>query len=434
MNSAATTRLSSSNVEWSKHLIVGVVAIVIFEGALRKWISSDLTNLCLLLRDTFALLIVVHALNAGKLQSLGLIFNLLALWTALVLSWAMIQMLLLQTSPVVTVIGLRFWLLYLWFSLAAVAILTPIDFIRIKNLLWHSMILMLPIIILQHYSEPGSFVNQLPDTLEEDIFLVSGDLVRVSGTFSFTLGFTCYLALITPIALCRSYWYRPKTYLRGFAWTVLGVGMITVFAILSGSRAALMLFASMLIIWAALSLLGGGVSKSNGSDTLAVFLLLPILITIIYFFNDAVDAITERFYVANQSEDIIERVLTILFGEPYVREQFSFLGYGLGSGTNAAPVLGGQGRGFTLAETEPGRILLEAGLLGLMWQILKVFISLLGIALSLVKFQQTGSSFSLLLWTTTSVAMLTWPSTGQITANALCFILLALAINSLRDI
>jgi len=30
--------------------------------------------------------------------------------------------------------------------------------------------------------------------------------------------------------------------------------------------------------------------------------------------------------------------------------------------------------------------------------------------------------------------MLTWPSTGQITANALCFILLALAINSLRDI
>ena len=62
-----------------------------------------------------------------------------------------------------------------------------------------SLLLMTPLVVLQHFSPPGARINSQVDSDEADIFLVIADVVRTTGTFSFTAGYTTYLALMAPL-------------------------------------------------------------------------------------------------------------------------------------------------------------------------------------------------------------------------------------------
>lgn len=415
---------SNSRLSTIGKIFIGILFIVVFEGALRKWISSTLTNPLVLLRDALALCGIYWALKSGHLNFKKSGAQILLIWTVIFLIWGLLQTIVNQSSPLIFIIGARFWLLYLWFGYAAAVSLTAYDFSCIAKTILLFLLLMAPLGVLQHFLPPGVFLNKQLDGDESTVFRLNADIVRTTGTFSFTLGNAIFLAFATPFALSL---LAPGNNLWRNKWMpkicVLALGIAS---IVSGSRAAVIFFGLLFSVHIFTSLRYAKRSR-KGHAILALVIMMVLFALVLYIFSSAVDATQERFESAADSEDLIGRVMTIFFGEPGVYRDFSLLGQGVGLGTNFAG--GGQ---FLLAETEPGRIVLEGGLLGFLFIALKLVVISIGIPRSLSIARLTGNSFPFMLWFTTAIALFSWSIILQLTVNALGYLLVGLAIASLR--
>lgn len=416
-------------------LFVAILLIAVFEGAIRKWVTPALTNPLVLLRDGLALYCLFWALKTGKMHGGQKGAQALWLWTALVVLWGLFQLMINQSSPLIYIVGLRFWLLYLWFAYAAAVSMSQDDFRYIsKTLLW-LVLLMAPLAVLQFSLPPSAFLNKQVDGDEEKVFLAIAGVVRTTGTFSFTLGYTTLLAIFTPVVLSL---LAPGIRLWGKSWAPKAlVFALAIGTMVSGSRSALIMFGLMFLVYMFVSV---RYSKNNatvrksakgGSAVMLVGVVL-MLAVVPFIFSGAVDSSKQRFEEAAASEDLVDRVKVIFFGETGVYENLTLIGEGIGGGTNFASVITTGERTFLLAESEAGRVILEGGVLGFTYIGLKLMLIIFGLRRSLVIAKRTGNSLPLLLWSTLSIALLTWSIIGQLTVNALGFLLLSLGIASLR--
>ena len=127
------------------------------------------------------------------------------------------------------------------------------------------------------------------------------------------------------------------------------------------------------------------------------------------------------------------RLLAILIGEPTAYENFTWSGVGIGRLSNLAGyVRTGNFVAYTLAESEAGRILLEGGLLGALYGVLKILVLGVGLFKSFTIAVRKGTLYPFLLWISLTVALMTWQSIGQLTSNALLGFALAFALAALR--
>jgi len=236
----------------------------------------------------------------------------------------------------VVVLGWRFWLLYLWFTLALVSSLTEEDIlISIKYLLVIT-VLLVPLAFLQMTSSPGDIINKQRYSASDDgnVFLLAKDIVRVTGTFTFTLGFTCFVALVMPFAFSNS-WNNKKIFTNKKLAILVTIGALFL-AMSSGSRAGLIWCGFLLLNFAFIGLLVNR-NKSSIFRLISLCCLILVLTFIITFwFEGNVVAYVNRFETASNSEYYLDRILTLFFGEPHVFENFTFLGHGIGLGSNAA--------------------------------------------------------------------------------------------------
>jgi hypothetical protein len=199
-------------------------------------------------------------------------------------------------------------------------------------------------------------------------------------------------------------------------------------ALVSGSRTAAITSAGMLGAFLVGRLL---FSKARNKVGAAAAVLVIGLLTAIfaYVFREAIGVTQTRFEQAADAENFAERVLTVLFGEPWVLDLVTWLGYGVGFGSNLATyVRTGSADVFALAEAEGGRILMEGGLLGFAYIGLKYLVLTLGVIRSLKISISTNSPYPLLVWLTTALAVVSWPALGQLTANALLGLMFAYAL------
>ena len=120
-------------------------------------------------------------------------------WSCLVLGWGLLQLVGGESSPIVMLIGLRFWLLYIWFAVAAAAAMNEADYRAAILAAALVMILLAPLAVLQHYSPPGARINTQVDGDEESVFVAVVGVVRTTGTFSFTSGYATYMAMVAPL-------------------------------------------------------------------------------------------------------------------------------------------------------------------------------------------------------------------------------------------
>jgi hypothetical protein len=409
-------------------VFLAVILCVVLEGAVRKWLASSLTVPLVLLRDSLALFVIVVSLRRGTLNFRSAGPQVLAMWTGLVLLWGTLQTVVNGTPPTLLVIGLRFWLLYLWFGYAVAASMTERDYMAAKRLVLYLMVAHVPLVIVQHFLPPGAFLNRQLDGDEESVFIVAAGIVRTTGTFSFTAAYAIFIATATPLVLGlfdgtvgRSAVERCRILL------LAGLAAAT---LVSGSRAALVFFAAAAVVYMLLAILTKRRSNFRATAVMLVFALVTGA-AFSYLFDRAIDASRERFESASEAEDVTQRVLAIFVGEPYVYKNFTYLGHGIGMGSNFAGVAAGQ-HTFLLAETEAGRTVLEGGLLGLAWAGMKVLVILIGLRAAFRRLRREGRITPMLLWVTTAYAGLTWPIVGQLTVNALAYVLLALAVGSLR--
>lgn len=421
---------ASVRVSTTGRLFISVMLILILEGAIRKWVSDSSTLPLILLRDLLASYVVVHALTHGHFRRQRAVLQIMVVWSACVLGWGLLQLTLGESNFPVLLIGLRFWLLYFWFAVAAAAGMSERDYIAALRVLLALLVLMAPLVVLQRYSPPGAFVNKSLDGDAEDIFVVIAGVVRTTGTFSFTSGFTIFVNACAPFALGAFEARKRTAWHRVLALTVLAALIIC--TLVSGARASFVYAAGMLGLFLLGNLLFAPMRR-KGIALVAAVLVTLLVGTLAFLFQGAVDAIQERFQVAAQSEDFFARTVSIFLGEPGTLERADWLGAGLGIGSNLAQYVQTGGRVvFIYAETEAGRTLIEGGVVGGLFILLKLGVIVGGITLALKRSMQTRAVFPLLVWIAITLALLTWPTIGQLTANGMLAVLLALGMLSLR--
>lgn len=391
-----------------------VFLIIVFEGAIRKWVASSATVPLILLRDLLAVYLVFHAWRGGHLRRYQKVTAALLAWSLLVFGWGLMQLVGGESSPIVFAIGLRFWLLYLWFAVAAAATMTEADYSAAVRLALLTLFVLAPLAVLQHYSPPGAIINRQLDGDEDNVFVAIAGVVRTTGTFSFTSGYANFLIIVAPLvfgvlaARKRSQIQRLFS-LAGFSAFIIG-------SVVSGSRAAVISAGLMLAAYLIGRLLFARARDKPaalGAALVAAVLAAGFLLS----FSDAIQVTQQRFEQASSDEDFGERLLSVFVGEPGVLNQGSWLGKGIGAGSNLAASLYKGGANFALAESETGRIVLEGGLLGFAFIALKVAVVLGGLAYALRLSIVRHAPFPMVMWITTVLALMTWPAIAQLTAN-----------------
>ena len=411
-------------------LFIAVLVLVVLEGALRKWVSPSLTTPLVLIRDFLALCAILWA---AKMRTLSLSrpgAQALLVWAIVVVVWGGVQAIVSEGSPVVLVVGVRYWLLYLAFAYAAGVTLTSRDVRWVMRVLTILIIAIAPLAVVQHFLEPTATLNKQADEGATQVFLATSGVVRTTGTFTFTAGYTVFLALVTPCVLASlgpGAWREKRRWLAIASLLALGTATIV-----SGSRGAIIMFAMLLATYALASLVLSR-ATTRASSTLRIAAVGALLLVCVYLLPTAVAATEARFNEAAQSEVVSERIASIFLGSTAsIYSSVPLLGQGIGAGSNFAGVAETGSRAFMLGETEIARTLQEGGFLGAVFAVLKLIVIVVGVRQALRVTRATGSPLPILLWVTTGVALLSWAMIGQLTVNAVGYLLLGLAIASLR--
>jgi len=416
-----------STVSRAGYVFIAVFLTVVLEGAVRKWVVSSATLPLILLRDLLVIYMIFHAWANGSLRREKAITGVMLGWSCLVVAWGLLQLVGGQSSPVVLLIGLRFWLLYLWFGVAAAAAMNEADYRAAVMVAVSTLLLMAPLAVLQHFSPPGARINtQVEGGDEEGIFVAVAGVVRTTGTFSFTLGYSTFFALMAPIVFAVL-GARKRTRVQSLFVMAVFVCFV-IGSVVSGSRTTVIYSTLMLAVYF-LGRLWLAKGKAKVRAAFAVVFGAVLVAVLLFAFSDALEVTSQRFEQASENEDFWTRVLTIFFGQPSTYDSITWLGAGLGLGSNLASyVRTGDTTVFALAEVEASRILLEGGLIGYALTALKVVVVALGVGKSIKLAYRQHSAYPILLWMTVSLAILTWSAVGQLTAHGLLGLMLAFGL------
>ncbi len=351
--------------------------LLLFEGALRKWIVPQFSAPLLIIRDPVLLLAYILAWRAGVFPrnrwvvALGIV-GFLSLIVSVIPLWVYSPSRILFISGY----GFRSNFLHLPLVFLIPAVLRRED---VKKIGWWILVLVVPMTLLmvaQFREGPDSILNRTASGEGEMITAGSGK-VRTSGTFSFIIGVVSYYALATAFLI----WAALK---RGVYanWLLIASGSAVVIGIVvSGSRSVVatcfLVIASLLVV---LILRPRAVSRLG--QALLVTIVLGFILSKTPVFREGFEVLTTRFFdVAEATEQsvtagLISRTVEGFTNGIYILEKAPFLGFGLGIGTNAAAKLLTGETTFLLSEEEWSRIFLESGpVLGVAYVLLRCWLA-----------------------------------------------------------
>lgn len=352
--------LAPRNLRW---LIWTYFWLLLFEGALRKWVAPQWSDPLLIIRDPVVLLIYLFAWKAdifprnGWTLTLGMIGFVCFIATLLQLS----HYLPLRQVAFIDLYGLRSNFLHLPLIFVMARAFNLED---VQKFGWFTLLLLIPMTLLlvaQFRAAPDAFLNRTAGG-EGEMMLSALGKVRTAGTFSFVTGVVAFYALATGYIIwgvLKPGIYRPAFLFSAAAALVIG-------AAVSGSRSVVGACALVVSSLLAVLFLRPGALNRFGR-TLIVVGVLTLILTELSIFHEGVAVLTARFNeVAEASQQTVTHDVFTRAGSGF-REGILMLaraplwGYGLGLGTNAAAhFLTGQSV-FLLAETEWSRVFLENG-------------------------------------------------------------------------
>jgi hypothetical protein len=350
----------------------------VVEGALRKWVLPQASDLIYFLKD-FVLLgayirYYVLSRTENKLFFPNKFLDILVLVAS---GWCLFQAFNPSLgSPMVGIFGLKSYLFYIplmW--------MLPNLFqaeVELYHFLRLYMILTIPVGILgvlQFFSPADSPLNfYAPGEVKNIATFGVTKLVRVTGTFSYigSYGaylFVCFGLLISMLTARHSYWLN---------WIAIpALLLVTVNSIMNGSRSVVFALGLFLIGYFGIKAV---TPNSRMLHSLKKF-LLPVLIIVIaisIWFQPAIDSFMRR---STYNKDVNGRV-ALTFEQPLAFMEYKELdGYGTGATHQATQALRRvldlpPGEGIPqVYEPEPGRIMLELGPIGFFfWYALRITI------------------------------------------------------------
>jgi|TARA_B110000259_G_scaffold176571_1_gene212857 hypothetical protein len=356
-----------------KNFFLLIFFYILFEGAVRKWFLPNLILEITLLRDCIVIYGILYSFKNGIYDKSNWQENVIFFWTILVVVWAFVQFLIYQNNYKIYLVGFRGWVLYFWFALMFLNAFNKDTLDLISKTILLSIIPIGLLSIVQHFL-PITHALNVQSGLEafpgEGIFTVTSGIPRTTGTFTFVSGFTEYMKFITPFFV----YFIDGAYKNNLSKKIK-VTLILIFfltCLTSGSRTTIM-FASIIMFCYFLY-----VAKNSKEKRIAtyIFWTLGLGIVGLVFFKTAIDATFERFVTAASGENSYYRIFVTIFGTSEAWEKFTFLGKGIGAGSNLSQSYVGN-QVFSLGEFESTRNLREGGALGLLFLLFKVFFSII---------------------------------------------------------
>lgn len=331
--------------------------LLLFEGALRKWILPGLATPLLIVRDPVAIYLLIKAWQHDKLPVNNytvsiMVITIIAMLTALMFG---------HGNLFVAMYGARILLFHFPFMFLIGHIFTREDVIDLGRItLWISLP-MVVLIALQFYSPQSALVNRgIGNDALGGGFSGALGFFRPPGTFSFTSGNTQFFCFVGVFVIY--FWLNTEE-------VKMPLLIAATFALLASIPLSISRGLTFQLI---LSLLFAALSISRKPKYLGRMLVagmgimvVALLLSKLSFFQTATAALTDRFDSAGEAEGGVKGTLGDRFLGGLLKAVTSsdqpFWGYGIGMGTNAgAKLLTGE-VSFLISEEEWGRLVGEMG-------------------------------------------------------------------------
>lgn len=376
MTISASSTSASPRMPLLKKLFWLYFLLLIFEGALRKWVLPQFSAPLLLVRDPVALFIIWEAYRTHRWpRQWSAAIGTLA---AGILVLCFIQLVAGDNPWFVALYGLRSYLLPF-----------PVAFIMGENLdredlrkfgvctLW----LIFPLVALevaQYNAEPDSILNT-------GAFRGAGQLgyagahVRASATFSYVTGPAFYMPLAAAFIF-----YGTANGRFAKRWLLYAASCALLIAIpVTGSRTQLLLLLGVLAC-VALAAMFGVSQLASALRVVLALIVVAALVSQLPFVSDSTRTLQERLANASGSEGNAKSTLGLRVISPFVlaiEDSFSgehWYGAGIGLGSNAASMLLVGRQEFLAGEEESIRVLVEFGpLFGLAFMISRLMLAVM---------------------------------------------------------
>jgi hypothetical protein len=366
-----------SALKWRRSVKV-VFFLLVFEGALRKWVLPQASEMIYFLKDIVLLgaYLNFYGLSSSKekLPSQGKAINILIF---IAMGWCIFQVFNPSLgSPLVGIFGLRGYLVYIPLIWMIPYLFDSED--EFYKFLRSHLLLTIPtglIGIVQFFSPSKSFINAYANeaAVGKATFGATA-AVRITGTFSYISGYAVYLLICFGLLIIMLSVKQPRN------WkivTIIELFLVVINSFMTGSRTTI--FTEVLFL--AGYLCARGLTQPTSAFRLMKRLILPIIIISIaafIWFRPAVEA----FWLRTTTNKDVSGRITSSFTEPFDFVKFKELdGYGTGATHQATPALRlvldlPPGEKIpTYFEPEMGRILLELGPIGfIFWYGMRVSI------------------------------------------------------------
>jgi hypothetical protein len=336
--------------------------LIIFEGALRRWIFPSLASPLLIVRDPIAIWLIFmsikHRLLVGNFYVIIIAYmGFIGIVTAIIFG---------HGNIIVAIYGARILLLHFPLIFIIGRLFTYQDVIKIGKVVLWMTIPMTILIIIQFYSPQSAWVNLgVGGDKEGAGFSGALDFFRPPGTFSFTTGVTLYYSFASTFLL---FFLVDSKYINK---VLLIISTIFFFIAIPFSMSRGLFFQVCVTIFFSMLLLLKK-PKHLLNMVFAVCSVLLVFYTLgqTVFFRTSIGAFISRFEDAGLAEGGLKgtigtRFLGLMISAITESEDLPFWGYGIGRFTNVGSLLITGKKDFLngQVEVEWGRIVYESGIL-----------------------------------------------------------------------
>jgi hypothetical protein len=347
---------SVSNV-WLKRLVWTYFWLLIFEGALRKWVLPGLANPLLVVRDPVVIAIYLIAVVNGLFPKNALVVSTIGLGILSAMASLIVQAQGGQGTFFITLYGLRTNFLHLPLIFLLPKVFTAVDFSKLGKWL---LILAFPMAILvaaQFRASPDSRLNVGAGGSVGGQIEVGFGRIRPAATFSYNTGLLAYVVM-TAAYILGTQIRKDGTHGR---LALAALPAVAIMVAVSGSRSTMM---SVGFLGVGLVLVCLRQPEFFGKAAKVFFAIAAAYVCLMFWreFRNGLFIHEARFIAGGGLEHgIVFRLLGDLAAPFRAIGDTPLLGSGLGMGTNAASGLLTGERTFLLAEGDWERVVRESG-------------------------------------------------------------------------
>lgn len=346
---------------FEKKIIWIYIILLIFEGAIRKWILPSLATPLLVIRDPLVLILVIQGLKKR------LLLNNLYVKVSFLLSFlAIITSLAIPNEKIsVIIFGSRIFLLYFPAIFIISKILTKNDVYKIGRLFILLSIPMTLLVIAQYFSPQSAWVNRgVGGNIEGAGFGGAMGYYRPSGVFSFTQGYVLFQAFVFTFILAYKFVKEFKL-IAPINKYILDIAIIMFLITIPLSISRTLLFQTIVILL--FTIFGLAITKQKLNDLFKLSILIFLIILILLQFDAIqlfIKVFESRFISAQNSEgDVLSGTIgNRWFGamlRPWTMDTPSW-GNGIGTGTRVGINLIHT---KTITDEDWSRIIYESGII-----------------------------------------------------------------------